>query len=202
MKKLLCLCLVVLASALSRAAQQAPAAPAGSPVLAPSDLLSIRVYGEAELTQEVRISREYTISLMLIKQVNLNGKTARQAEELIRDLYNRDFLVNPQVSLIVKEYSKRTVNVLGEVNRPGPVSFPLEQGLTLIEAIGLAGGTNQIAKLSTVRIVRVAPDGKQETQIVNFGDLLKGKTSNSGGKSDFPLQVNDTVWVDQIGVLN
>jgi protein involved in polysaccharide export with SLBB domain len=216
MKTLFCLCFALAGLTFLRAADT-PAAYRGAPsnmatqaptqagasadyVLAPSDLLEVKVMGEPDLLAEVRISRDGTIKLNLINEINLTNKTLRQAEDMIRDLYGKDYLVNPQVNLMVKEYSKRTVTVLGEVVHAGPVSFPLEQGLSLVDAISAAGGLTQLAKLSNVKITRPKPNGDPDIFIVDFNALINGDKNKGKGekKNDFPLMINDIVYVDQI----
>lgn len=169
-----------------------PAAAAADYVLQPSDLLNVQVFQEENLKRDVRVSQEYSITLPLIGKVDLKGKSLRQAEELIRDLYNRDYLVNPQVNVVVIEYAKRTVNVIGQVNQPGAVLFPQEQGLTLLDAISRAGGFSRLANRSQVKLTRTNADGKTETYIINADDLIKGSSSNS-----WPLLVNDIVFVPE-----
>lgn len=169
-----------------------PAAAAADYILQPSDLLNVQVFQEENLKRDVRVSQEYSITLPLIGKVDLKGKSLRQAEDLIRDLYNRDYLVNPQVNVVVIEYAKRTVNVIGQVNQPGAVLFPQEQGLTLLDAISRAGGFSRLANRSQVKLTRTNADGKTETYIINADDLIKGSSSNS-----WPLLVNDIVFVPE-----
>ena len=69
-------------------------------VLQPSDLIRVQIFQEDDLNREVRISQEYTVKLPLIDTVDLKDKTARQAEDYIRELYGRDFLAKPQVNLL------------------------------------------------------------------------------------------------------
>ena len=154
--------------------------------------MNVQVFQEENLKRDVRVSQEYSITLPLIGKVDLKGKSLRQAEELIRDLYNRDYLVNPQVNVVVIEYAKRTVNVIGQVNQPGAVLFPQEQGLTLLDAISRAGGFSRLANRSQVKLTRTNADGKTETYIINVDDLIKGSSSNS-----WPLLVNDIVFVPE-----
>lgn len=171
--------------------------PASSParsdyILQASDLLRIQVFQEDDLTREVRISQEYTIVLPMIGSVDLRGKTLRQAEEFIRDRYDRDFLVNPQVNVIVLEYAKRTVNVMGSVNNPGAVLFPEEQELTLLDAISRAGGFNRLADRRRVKLSRTLPDGRTESTEINTDDLIK-----SGNTKSYILQRDDVIFVPE-----
>lgn len=146
-------------------------------VLQPSDLIRVLIFQEPDLLREVRITQEYTINLPMIGTIDLRGRTVRQAEEIIRSLYDRDYLVNPQVNLTVLEYSQRTVQVVGAVNNPGAVVFPPEQKMGLVEAIARAGGQSRIADLKRVQLTRTSAEGKTETFTINVVDLMKGASS-------------------------
>jgi polysaccharide export outer membrane protein len=146
-------------------------------VLQPLDLLRVVVFQEPDLERQVRISQEYSINLPLIGSIDLRGKTPRQAEEIIRDRYDADFLKNPQINVTVLEYSQRTVQVLGAVNSPGAIALPPEQQIDIVEAIARAGGHARIADLRKVRLKRLAADGKTENVIiVNVDEMMKGAT--------------------------
>ncbi len=161
-------------------------------VLQPSDLIRVQVFQEEDLNREVRISQENSVNLPLIGNVDLSGKTARQAEEMIRALYERDYLVHPQVNLIVVEYVPRNVFVLGSVSKPGVVLFPREQGLTLLDAISRAESFNRLADKKHVTLKRTYPDGRTETFTINAEDLAKGDTTET-----WPLQPNDVITVPE-----
>ena len=181
----------------SKSEARADAARADAPgkldyVLQPSDLIRVQVFQEEDLNREVRISQECSVNLPLIGKVDLSGKTARQAEESIRALYERDYLVHPQVNLIVMEYVPRNVFVLGSVAQPGVVLFPREQGLTLLDAISRAGSFNRLADKKHVTLKRTNADGKPETYTINAEDLSKGDTSET-----WPLQPNDVITVPE-----
>lgn len=157
-----------------------------------SDLIKVQVFQEPDLERDVRLSQEYTVTLPLIGTVNLKDKTVRQACELIRDLYNRDYLVNPQVSVIVLEYAARTVNVLGAVNKPGAVDFPPEQPMTLLDAIAKAGGFSRLADRSKVKLTRVQPGGRAEMQVIDADEIIQGHA-----KDTWLLQKDDVIYVPE-----
>lgn len=161
-------------------------------VLQPLDLIRILVFQEPDLERQVRISQEYTINLPLIGQVDLTGRSVRQAEELIRQLYDRDFLRNPQITITVIEYTPRTVQVLGAVNQPGSIAFTPEQQMGLVEAIARAGGQARIADLKRVRLSRAKPDGTTETVTINIDDIMKG-----GSNDRWLLQKGDVIFVPE-----
>lgn len=161
-------------------------------ILRPSDTLQVRIFQEDDLTREISISQEYTVSLPLIGTINLKGKSVRQAEDMIRQLYDKDYLVNPQVTVTVLRYAERTVNVIGAVNSPQAVSFPIEQGLTLLEAITRAGGFSRIANQKDVRITRTDEQGNSKTFSVNAMRLIDSRSNNL-----WSLQVGDVVFVPE-----
>lgn len=169
-----------------------PVAAAVDYLLQPSDLLRVQVFQEDDLMREVRVSQEYTITLPLIGTVDLHNKSIRQAQDYIRDLYNQGYLVNPQVNIIVLEYAKRTVNVLGSVNTPGSVPFPPEQGMNLLDAISKAGGFSRLADRKRIKLTRVTPEGKTENYIINADDIIQGSASQA-----WPLIKDDVIFVPE-----
>jgi polysaccharide export outer membrane protein len=161
-------------------------------MLRPSDVLQVKVFQEEDLTREVSVSQEYTVSLPLVGTVDLRKRSVRQAEELIRQLYDQDYLVNPQVTVIVLKYAERAVNVIGMVNAPQAVPFPPERGLTLLEAVARAGGFNRLADRSKISITRTDDKGVSTTFTVNAEKLLDSRSSNL-----WSLQVDDVVYVPE-----
>ncbi len=161
-------------------------------VLQPSDLIRVLIFQEPDLLREVRITQEYTITLPLIGTIDLRDRTVRQAEEIIRSLYDRDYLVNPQVNLTVLEYTQRTVQVVGAVNQPGAVVFPPEQKMGLVEAIARAGGQSRLADLKRVRLTRTNAEGRAENLIINVDDMMKGASNEK-----YLLQKGDIVFVPE-----
>jgi len=170
----------------------APVAEATDYVMQPSDLIRVLIFQQPDLLREVRITQEYTITLPLIGTIDLRGRTVRQAEEIIRSLYDKDYLVNPQVNLTVLEYTQRTVQVVGAVNQPGAVVFPPEQKMGLIEAIARAGGQSRIADLKRVRLTRTNAEGKAENQITNVDDMMKGNSNEQ-----YLLLKGDVIFVPE-----
>lgn len=140
------------------------------------DLIHIIVHQESDLERQLRVSQNGTVQLPLLGTVTVMNLTVEEASHLIRDLYDANYLVNPQVNLNVLEYSQRRVNVIGEVNRPGTVTFPPEESMTIIDAISLAGGPNSLATLNRVRLVRKLPNGDTETFSINVEEIISGNS--------------------------
>ncbi len=169
-----------------------PAASSTDYVLRPADVLQVKVFKEEDMTREISVSTEMNISLPLIGNIDVKNRTVRQLEEVIRQLYDRDYLVNPQVTVIVLRYAERAVNVIGMVNTPQAVPFPPERGLTLLEAIARAGGFNRLADRANVKITRTDEKGISNTFTVNAEKLLDSKSANL-----WSLQVDDVVFVPE-----
>src|SRR5438876_4773131 len=89
----------------------------GDHKIAPLDILTIDVVGEKELSKELRVASSGTITFPFLGSVEVKGKTPAQVEYLLREKLGKDYLVDPQVIVTVKEYRTRIVTVLGQVNK-------------------------------------------------------------------------------------
>ena len=81
-------------------------------ILKPSDVINIEVYQEPDLDKTIRIEGDGSVALALVGKVKIAGMTIAEAQSLITDLYNRDYLVNPQISVLVASFAEKYVNIL------------------------------------------------------------------------------------------
>lgn len=167
-------------------AGEAPtAATSPSHVLAASEMVAIKVFGEPDLDTTVRIPDDGRITFPLIGEVTLAGKSVQEATKQIRDRLEARFLVNPQVSISVTEPAKRLFTILGQVQHPGTYRFPDRQSLDLLQVIGIAGGYTRLAdpgritvkrkadgKVYKVNGAKLAKDTGAESFVVGAGDLI------------------------------
>ena len=160
-------------------------------ILKPSDVISIEVYQEADLNKSARIQGDGSVALALIGKVKVAGMTAGEAQSLIIDLYNRDYLVDPQISLLVVEFSPKVIHVLGSVNSPGVVSIPPDRDLSLTEAIASVRGVSRLGNPKSITIKSVDNDGQVNLKKVNFSRIIQGTST------DIPLKEGDTIWVPE-----
>lgn len=123
-------------------------------VLVANDTIMVKVYQEGDLDAKVRISKDGTIVLPLLGQVTVGGKTREDAAKMIRDLLAEKYLVSPQVSLDIAEYSKRRFTVLGQVQRPGSFEMPGDETVNLLQAISMAGGYTRLGTGRGVTVQR------------------------------------------------
>ena len=161
-------------------------------ILQPSDVIQVSVFLEPDLEKSVRIEADGTVTLPLIKKVKVADLTVSDAQELITQLYNRDYLVDPQISVLVVSFSPKLVRVLGSVNRPGVVEMPPDREMTLTEAIASANGISRLGNPKSIAIKRVDESGKTQQFEVNFNRILM----NANAK-DMILKEGDTIWVPE-----
>ena len=150
------------------------------------DLLQIEVYDEEDLTKEVRVLTDGYISFPLLGNVYALGRTILQLEQEITGKLKEKYLVNPQVTVFVKEFSN--IYIFGEVKKPG--SFPLFGRMTVFEAVTLAGGFTEVANPSKVKVIRQ----ENGTEVVFELDVDK-ITKKGDSSQDMELQANDRVIV-------
>jgi polysaccharide export outer membrane protein len=155
------------------AAQRSWAQGAPEYKLSPNDLVDFRVFQEPELDSVVRISGEGQANFPLIGVVALGGKTTGEAIEILKSRYRNGYLINPQISLTVRSYAKKLFTVLGQVQKPGSYDIIGTSQITLLQAIGMAGGYTKIADPSNVTIKRLE-DGREQVLKFNAKRMLRG----------------------------
>jgi polysaccharide export outer membrane protein len=161
-------------------------------VLKVSDVIELDVYQERDLNKSVRIEGDGTVSLALVGKVKLAGMTVGEGKSLITDLYNRDYLVDPQISLLVVSFSPKVLHILGSVRSPGVVNIPPDRDLTLTEALSMVGGVTRMGNPRAIKIKRVDQDGRTRQMEVNFSKVVQDPDVK-----DLVLNEGDTIWVPE-----
>ena len=161
-------------------------------ILKPSDVITVEVFQEPDLNKSVRIQGDGSVALALVGKVKVAGMTASEAQALITDLYNRDYLVDPQISLLVVEFAPKVIHILGSVNNPGVVPIPPDRDLTLIEAMASVRGVSRLGNPKSITIKRVEEDGRARQMEVNFSRIIQDPNSK-----DIILKEGDTIWVPE-----
>jgi polysaccharide biosynthesis/export protein len=157
-------------------------------VIGTGDVLAINVWKETEISRSVPVRPDGRISLPLVGDLQASGKTPKQLESEIKTKL-KDFVSEPEVTVIVQEIKSQKFNVLGMVMRPG--SFPLTKPMTVLDAIALSGGFRDFAKQKDIYVLRNTQDGKQLRLPFNYKDVVKGHNS----AQNVELELNDTIIV-------
>jgi polysaccharide biosynthesis/export protein len=156
--------------------------------ISPLDVVEISVFGVKDLDRTVQVSSSGMISLPLIKQIKAGGKTQAELEREIAQKLEAGYLQSPQVSVFVKEYNSQRITVDGAVKKPG--IYPTTGKVSLLQAIALAEGLNEVADPSGILLFRTV----NNKRLVARFDL---KQVRSGKMQDPFLQAGDIVMVDE-----
>jgi polysaccharide biosynthesis/export protein len=172
----------------------APVSPADY-LIGPADLLEVKVFESERLTSTVRVSSRGEITLPLLGSVDVNGITAREAEEKLENLLKADgFINNPHVSVFVKELKSKLVSVVGFVREPG--SYELLGRKTVLDSLAAAKGLEDHAG-RTVYLTRVEENGRRETYVIDLDELLRKGNS----ETNIELKPGDVVYVPEAGTV-
>ncbi len=159
--------------------------------LASDDLLDFRVFQEPELDAVIRVSGDGNAIFPLVGQVPIAGKTIGEATELLRQRYMAGYLVNPQVTLTVRNYARRVFTMLGQITKPGSYNIEGSETISLLDAIGMAGGYTRIANPGKVTVKRRV--GGKETVI----RVDARKMARSSAQENFQIQPGDVITVGE-----
>lgn len=156
-------------------------------LILPGDVLQIRVYKEDALSVKVRVRLDGKVSLPLIDDVPVQGKTptqvARDLEVRLKAVVNK-----PSVTVSLEETRPKQFSVVGEVARPG--TFALEPGLSMLQAIANAGGLNEYAQRDRIFVLRSGPVRNRIR--FTYDALARGE----GSAADFRLEPGDVIVVE------
>lgn len=157
-------------------------------IIGNDDVLSIDVWKEPGISRSLPVRSDGKISLPLVGELQATGTTPLKLERDIADRL-KNYIDEPEVTVIVQQINSQKFNILGQVNHPG--SFLLSNATTVLDAIALAGGFRDFAKQKSIYVLRQNADGTQIRIHVNYKQLIKGEDPSQNAK----LQPHDTVVV-------
>jgi protein involved in polysaccharide export with SLBB domain len=142
--------------------------------LGAGDKLSVNVFGESELSGEFLVGDDGRVDLPLIGAVQAQGQSVTQFQNAVVSRYASGYLKDPKVSVSVLNY--RPFFIQGEVGKGG--EYPYKAGLTVREAVAIAGGFTYRANTDKVFIRRAGADREVEVSLsqrvpINPGDIVR-----------------------------
>ena len=168
-------------------------APPPRMVLGPGDAIEVKFFYVPELNESQNVRPDGVISLQLVGDVRVAGKTPEEVRDELFRLYT-PYVKRPDVTIIVRSFRDRRIYVGGEVKQPGVFEMP--GPLTALEAVMQAGGVNpQTAELETVIVVR-EKNGKRVGTLLDLRQALKGEPTEP-----YPLEPHDIVFVPQTKIV-
>jgi polysaccharide export outer membrane protein len=156
-------------------------------VIGPEDMLYINVWREEALTRTILVRADGKISLPLVDDVQAAGLTPLQLKQNLTEKL-KQFIDNPNVSVVVTEANSFKVYVTGEVRTPGV--YRLKSETTLLQIIPMAGGFTDWANQKKIMIIR-KEGGKEKRITANYKKILEGQDP----KSNVVLKPGDTIVV-------
>lgn len=162
--------------------------------LGPQDTFEVRVFRHDNMSGTYAVSEEGTINFPEIGLVEVRGRTPAEVEQEIQRRLADGYLVNPTVSILVKEYKSKTIAVLGQVRKP--TTIPYAAGMSIVDAISQAGGFTPMARKNAVKVTRSgAKDAAAKTTSESF--TVPVESIASGKAKAFFLRPGDTIFVPE-----
>jgi polysaccharide export outer membrane protein len=155
-------------------------------VIGPLDVLTVNVWKQEALSGSLLVRPDGMISMSLIGDVQAASFTPTQLAAQISARLKKYFQ-DPNVTVVVSQIHSKVVYLLGEVGKKGPID--MAPGMTLLEAISMAGGTTDFANTKKMYILR-NEGGKRSKIPVRYKEALKGNES-----CNVLLKPDDTIVV-------
>ena len=141
--------------------------------IGPRDVLGITVWGQADLSRDYGVDPDGFIPFPLIGRVKAAGSTPKELAAQLTEQLGKDYLVNPQVIVSVKEYLSQKVQVLGAAEKPGV--YYLTGPTSLLEILSRAGGFGSTAGKQVLLIHnRGVSDGSGAVQRLSLEKIQAG----------------------------
>ena len=157
--------------------------------LGPGDVFAVRVYGEEELSGNHQVAPDGTIDFPLLGSIEVSGmEPPAVANQLEHQLKEQNFLRDPHVSVYVEQYASKRISVVGAVANPG--TFALEPGMTVVQAISMAGGFSSLADRDGTVVTRHVGD-----EILRYRVPVAKVTS--GQAQDIEVAAGDIIFVPE-----
>jgi polysaccharide export outer membrane protein len=183
----------------------------------PGDVLDIVVFEVEELSRPAVVTPRGTISLPLIGELPVEGRTTLEIEAGLKDQYGERYLRDPQISVSVADFRSQPVSVVGAVKEPGV--YQLQGDRRLVEVLAMAGGfTEEVGETIAIsrqgerssgagagvlgagaeRLQTHAADRDGIEMTVSVRELL---TSRDGGEANPVVEPQDVIRVSKAGIV-
>ena len=131
--------------------------------LGPGDVIVIQVFGEDELKLETQLTDSGTVTYPFLGTIKVVGMSIKELEQHVYNGLKPDYFVEPNVFVGIVQY--RPFYIHGEVKKPG--GYPYQPGMTVNQAIALAGGLTERASKEKIEISREGDKNNTQTGTLN-----------------------------------
>ena len=140
-------------------------------IIGKGDILQLSVWKDPELSRQVSVLPDGTISLPLVGQLVAAGKTVRQLEdEVTKGIKN--YLPSPVLDVSVVQVNSMIIYVIGKVRAPG--RFPVSSEVNVLQALSMAGGLDRFADEDDMKIYR-EKNGQTKILLFDYTQVIKGE---------------------------
>lgn len=165
--------------------------------IGPRDVLAISVWGHADLTREYPVDADGFVVFPLLGRIRASGATTNEFAASLTERLGKDYLVDPQVLVTIKEYLSKKVIILGEAEKPGVYRLTAVES-TLLEVLSKAGGLSKTAgkQLVLVRPQRSAGGAVNGYSIRQLDlEKIQAKYQKGDPSDNIDLEDEDTIFV-------
>lgn len=157
-------------------------------IIGSDDVLAINVWKEPDLSRTVPVRPDGKITLPLVGDIGASGNTPKQLQTNIEQDLSK-YISKPAVTVIVQEAKSHKFNIVGQVQKPG--TYLLTAPMTVLDAIALAGGFRDWAKVKSIYVLRADANGARAKLAFNYKKVIKGNDI----EQNIQLRTGDTVVV-------
>jgi polysaccharide export outer membrane protein len=159
-------------------------------VIAPGDVLGVRISGQDALSTRVTVRADGKISLPLVNDQLAVGISPATLGLLLNAQY-KTFINNPVVTVVLEERHAEWVSVVGAVTTPG--TYQLTRDAGVLQAIALGGGLTPFAHHDRIFVLRRDGEGRPQLRIrFRYRSLLEAEHRSA----TFDLRGGDVVVVE------
>ncbi len=162
--------------------------PAGDYRIQSGDRLAIRFFNNPEFSQDATVRPDGKIALPYIDEIEVAGLTPAEVDAAMTERF-RQVLLQPEITVIVRDFADQRVYVGGQVSKPGLIA--LSGRTTALQAIVSAGGFLDTARVNQVLLIRRDHDNRHVGQALDLRQVLRAGASDE----DVALQPLDVVYV-------
>lgn len=152
------------------------------------DQLDVKFYFNPDLNEHLVVRPDGKISMQLVPEMKVVGLTPSALAETLKEAYSAE-LAKPELSVIMRTFSGQRIFIGGEVGKPG--ERPLVGPISVLQAVAMAEGFTQSARVTEVIVIRRRPDGRPLVIPVN----VKAAISGADVSQDLALLPYDVVHV-------
>lgn len=167
--------------------------------LSRGDEVAVSVFGEGDMSTDQKIDNRGIIRVPFAGEVYLAGRTVREAETYLEKLFvEKKLLKKPMVTIGVRDYASREVNVFGAVNGAGKYQLPREaSSVEIVDVISARGGFKTTAKANQVKVTRTLESGEEKTIEVDVEAMMNPNRANANTPRSFLIYPGDRIFVPE-----